>query len=94
MAAEAAYTVALDEKTADAEGKFSSRPDLVALVWGASALPTVPAGSPPTFLVGSTHAADGMGNTIELWNKLRGDPRFQALCAEPAATAATPEVKR
>jgi TolB-like protein/cytochrome c-type biogenesis protein CcmH/NrfG len=28
-----------------------------------------------------------------LWDKIRGDPRFQALCVEPAATAATPEGK-
>lgn len=71
VAAEAAYAASAEGKTADAEGKFSSRPDLLALIWGSTVPSAVPAGAPPTFLIGSTKTGDGMTNTIELWNKLR-----------------------
>lgn len=73
LAARAAYEHSADAKpdAADPAEKTSSRPDLLALVWGAHVPATLDAGAPPTFLVGSTHVADKMDATLELWNKLR-----------------------
>ncbi len=73
LVAEAAYNHAVEAKpdAATALGKFSSRPALVALIWGSAMAATPTATLPPTFLVGSTRTADGMGGMIDLWTKLR-----------------------
>jgi hypothetical protein len=55
----------------DEGGQFSSRPDFTALIWGSASPGTVAAGLPPTFLVGSTGAGDGMSGMIDLWTQLR-----------------------
>ena len=73
LVADAAYNHQAEAKpdAADPVEKFSSRPDLVALIWG-SALPQAGGAiPPPTFLVGSTRTADGMSGMIDLWTKLR-----------------------
>lgn len=60
-AAEVAYRPGMDE----------SRPDFVALVWPTTAIAPVGEGRlPPTFLVGSTLAADNTP-AVDLWQKLR-----------------------
>ncbi len=68
--AETAATVAYDSSSnADV-----ARPALVALIWGAPATPPALAAEkkfPPTFLVSSTHTADNLGSTLDLWTKLR-----------------------
>lgn len=72
LAAEATYTsLAVQLNAADPVQKVSSRPNLLALVWGA-ALPGADAAPPPaTFLVGSTSAGDQLSSMIDLWGMLR-----------------------
>ena len=73
LAADAAYNHQSVTVTGanDPGEKISSRPDFLALIWG-SALPAADATLlPPTFLVGSTRATDGMSGMIDLWTKLR-----------------------
>ncbi len=72
LAAEEAFSDPVAQPdAADALQKVSARPDLLALVWG-SALPEAgTANLPPTFLVGSTKAADNLGGMIDLWTRLR-----------------------
>lgn len=64
VAAEATYMSSGDASAA-------GRPDFVALIWPTK-VPTLAADArpPPTFLVGSTHAADNTP-AVELWQKLR-----------------------
>lgn len=106
IAAEAAYNQVVEANVAatDAAGKFSSRPDLLAVIWGpTSVLP--PAGTlPPTFIVGSTSTGDNLSGSIELWNKLRAarasvDAHFFAkadlktvLAADNASVGSWPEI--
>jgi acetyl esterase/lipase len=73
LAADAVYNHPIAAKTdsADPVEKVSSRPKLLALVWG-SALPAgSETGLPPTFLVGSSRTADGQLGMKDLWEKLR-----------------------
>lgn len=77
LAADAGYNsvVEANASATDAAAKFSSRPDLLALIWGSTQnLPAVAEGAPKhptTFLLGSTNAGDNLTGTIDLWNKLR-----------------------
>lgn len=92
FASDAAYAAPVEEKPGAAE-KISDRPDLLALIWGASQPATIAAGSPPTFLVSSTHADDKMDASIELWTKLRAsrvpvDAHFFAKADAATALAA------
>ena len=71
--ADAAYNHQVEARaeSADPVEKFSSRPELVALIWG-SALPQAGGATPPpTFLAGSTRTADGMSGMVDLWSQLR-----------------------
>ena len=72
LVADAVYAHGLEAKAnaADPVEKVSSRPDYLGLVWGAKLPATVPAGAPPTFLVGSASTTDGMAVTYDLWEKL------------------------
>jgi hypothetical protein len=78
---------------ANPEENLAGRPDLVALVWGARVPATIPANSPPTFLVGSTRTEDGMSGIVDLWTKLRSarvsvDAHFFAKADATAGIAA------
>ncbi len=100
--ADLAARVAYQPKSDDAD---AARPNLVALIWPATAGPAIASDSrlPPTFLVGATPAADNASG-LELWQKLRAarapvDAHFFAraaratvLAADDASVGAWPEM--
>lgn len=71
LAADSAYHPLNGNPAAnDPVERFSSRPDLLALIWGAPASDSLPENCPPTFLAASTRTSDGMTPMIDLWTKL------------------------
>ncbi len=73
LAADAAYNHQSEANpdASDPVEKVSSRPDFMALVWGSTPPAAGAAIPPPTFLVGSSRAADGQSGMIDLWTQLR-----------------------
>lgn len=73
LASEAVYNHPSEAKpdATDPVEKLSSRPDLIALIWGGTSATGSVTGTPPAFLVGSAAPADKMDGMLELWNKLR-----------------------
>ena len=74
IAADVGYTRVFEAKpeAADPLDQQSGRPDLLALIWGATSTPPVAGPKhPTTFIVGSTHTSDNLGSTIDLWTQLR-----------------------
>jgi hypothetical protein len=55
----------------DTVAQASPHPDFLALIDGGSIPSTIAAWPPPTFLVGSTNAADNLSGMIDLWTYLR-----------------------
>lgn len=74
VASQVVYTQPLDGKAdaADPVEKLSSRPDLLTLVWGATAPETIPATSPTTLLIAATSGPASVTSAVDLWTKLRG----------------------
>jgi hypothetical protein len=106
VAADAAYNQPLDAKpdATDPLEKFSSRPDLLGLVWGGKLPADGATKLPPTFLVGTSAKTDTGTDLVTLWTKLRStrtsvdahlftksDPKF-GLAADDPSLGTWPEM--
>ena len=73
IAADASYNHALEAKSdaTDPLEKFSSRPDLLGLIWSGRLPAEGATKMPPTFLAGTSAKTEGGTDLVALWTKLR-----------------------
>jgi len=89
-----------DASSADPVASAPNHPDFLGLIYGAGAPQTDGPKLPPSFLVGSTNAADNITGMIDLWNSLRAGPGktpveahfFSKAPAEPGLDDVWPEM--